>query len=671
MPGRCGGCFLLQPGASAPACGRPPVDRPAAEQALQGASPQPAMKSLLQLEDLSKHYGARTIFGSVTAAFYEEQKIGVIGRNGAGKSTLARLITGEEAPDTGRIIRTRDLRLGYLEQQDPFRRDETILAFLERYTGCEEWRCGEAAARFQIRPEQLATPVGEISGGFQTRVKLAAMLLRDPNFLILDEPTNYLDLSTLLLLENFLRGFKGGYLIISHDREFLLRTCEQTLEVDRGELVLYPGDVEAYMAFKDEQASLAEKGNRVIDVKARQLQEFIDRNRARAATATRAQSKMKELERLTRGRIAVAHAERNARIRIPSVEPRSGRAVRCDGLEIGYPEKSVARDIHFEIERGERIAILGDNGQGKTTLMRTLAGDLAARDGLCEWAKNLRLGYYAQHVYAAIDGAFDVLTFLKKRAERHVSDQSILDMAGGFLFSGSDVEKPVSILSGGERARLCLMGLLLAKTPVLLLDEPTNHLDFETVEALGDALKRFDGSLFFISHDRTFVNEVATGILEVRDGAVKRYPGTYQEYVDRLSGDLGGVESRPWGEPNRAPGSAAPASSPDPSAMAWGGPRERRPAAPSAKKPSDYHARKKRLAQLDRLRKQLHLLESRMESCRLESETITRSFESEPTVGLRERSLRLDELHQALTRDEALWLELQQEMERLEGEGGS
>ncbi|MBI3268007.1 MAG: ABC-F family ATP-binding cassette domain-containing protein [Planctomycetes bacterium] len=497
------------------------------------------MKCLIQLEDVGKHYGARTIFESVNAQFYANQKIGVIGRNGSGKSTLARLITGEEEPDSGRVVRTRDLRLSYLEQHDPYTPEETVLEFLMRYTDQEEWRCGEVAAKFKLEPAQLDTPIGRISGGFQTRVKLAAMLLRHPNFLVLDEPTNYLDLSTLLLLENFLGDFRGGYMIISHDREFLMRTCEQTLDVEGSELTIYPGDVEAYLAYKEEQVLLAEKGNRIIESKAKQLQVFIDRNRARAATATRAQSKIKQLERLNRGKISLAHAQRNVRIRIPLVGSRTGTALLCSDLEIGYPGRKVASDVHFEIQRGERIAILGNNGQGKTTLMRTLAGDLTPRGGSCDWAINLKLGYYAQHVYTGLTGAQDVLTYLQRRADRHVPHQTILDLAGSFLFQGHDVEKPISVLSGGERARLCLMGLLLAKSPVLLLDEPTNHLDFETVEALGEALKEFDGTLFFISHDRTFVNEIATGILEVKDGAVKRYLGTYEEYVDRLSGDLG------------------------------------------------------------------------------------------------------------------------------------
>ncbi len=601
------------------------------------------MKALIHLEDVSKHYGSQIIFESVTAAFYSGQKIGVIGRNGSGKSTLARLITGEEEPDSGRIVRTRDLRLSYLEQQDPFERDETALAFLLRYTDQEEWRCGEVAGRFQLRPEHLDTHMGELSGGYQTRVKLAAMLLREPNFLVMDEPTNYLDLSTLLLLEEFLRDFRGGYMIISHDREFLLRTCDQTLEAERNALTLYPGNVEAYLAFKAEQIVLAEKNNKVIDAKARQLQVFIDKHRVRAGTASQAQNKIKQLERLNRGKIAIAHAERSVRIRIPSVEPRNGTAVRCSDLSIGYPERTVASGIRFDIERGERIAILGDNGQGKTTLMRTLAGDLAPLAGECGWSSTLRLGYYAQHVYAALDGKWQVQDHLRRMADRNVPQQTLLDLAGSFLFQGDDVRKPISVLSGGERARLCLLGILLTRSPVLLLDEPTNHLDFETVEALAEALQAFEGTLFFISHDRTFVSTVATAILDVKNGTVKRYPGTYGEYVEHL---------------NDEPGEAAPAA---PAKPAGASARE-------ADKPSKNAAREVLRLEVVRLRKRVQTVEAEIETAERERADLLAEFEREPTRHVALRNRRLKDLEQTLQKLEATWLDLEQQIETREAE---
>lgn len=599
------------------------------------------MKALIHLENVSKHYGSQVIFESVTAAFYSGQKIGVIGRNGAGKSTLARLITGEEEPDSGRIVHTRDLRLSYLEQEDPFEDDETALAFLLRYTDQEEWRCGEVAGRFHLKPAHLDAPVRSLSGGFQTRVKLAAMLLREPNFLVLDEPTNYLDLSTLLLLEDFLREFRGGYMIISHDREFLLRTCNQTLEAERSELTLYPGDVEAYLAYKEEQIVLAQKNNKIIEAKAKQLQVFIDKHRVRAGTAAQAQSKIKQLDRLNERKIHVAHAEKSVRIRIPSVEARTGTAVRCNEMAIGYPGKKVASGIHFDIERGERIAILGDNGQGKTTLMRTLAGDLKPIEGTCDWSSTLRLGYYAQHVYAAIAGDWQVIQHLRKMADKHVPQQAILDLAGSFLFHGDDTEKQVSVLSGGERARLCLLGILLTRAPVLLLDEPTNHLDFETVEALAEALQAYEGTLFFTSHDRTFVSTVATAILDVKDGVVRRYPGTYDEYVEHL---------------NDEPDESEPAA---PAAPGVEIPRE--PA-----KPTPQQAREQRQAEIQRLRKKVQTVESEIEKADQERAGILAGFEREPNKPMALGNRRLKELEQTKQKAEASWLDLERQIEALE-----
>lgn len=494
----------------------------------------PAMaKVLLQLNDIHKSYGAHVILDGASASFLENQKVGVIGRNGAGKSTLCKIITGHETADSGTISKSQLLRLSYLEQLDPYRLDETVIDFLTRYTGKESWRCGEVAGQFQLKNELLTTAIGELSGGYRTRVKLTSMLLTDPNFLILDEPTNYLDLKTLILLEEFLREYSGAFLIVSHDREFLKKTCEDTLEIENGDTTLYPGPVEEYLIFKEEQKAQIISMNRNIEAKRRQLQLFVDRFRAKATKAAQARSKMKQIEKLKT--IEVGHALSNVHIKIPLVEKRAGVALRCHNLSIGYPEKTVAHKINFEIDQGSRVAVLGDNGQGKTTLLRTLAADLEPKKGAFRWGNHLRVGYYAQHVFSTLHPGQDVYTHLYEKAAPGVTRQEILNLAGSFLFKGDDVKKMIGVLSGGERARVCLAGLLLSKCQVILLDEPTNHLDFETVEALGKSLKSFGGTIFFVSHDRTFVNLVATQIVEVNNGAVIRYPGTYEDYVYHLA----------------------------------------------------------------------------------------------------------------------------------------
>lgn len=607
-----------------------------------GAKTTAFMSILIQIKSVRKSYGDLVILDDASASFSRTDKVGVIGRNGAGKSTLCRIITGEEELDSGDISRSPRLRLSYLEQQNPFRLEETVLEFLQRYTRKEPWQCGKIAGRFELKNELLDARIGDLPGGFQTRVKLAAMLLRAPNFLILDEPTNYLDLKTLLILEHFLRGFNGGYLIISHDREFLKRTCSSTLEVERGGLTLFPGDVEAYLEYKEEQRERALRQNRNIEAKRKHLQEFVDRYRVRAATASRAQSKLKQLDRLET--IEIGHPIQSVRIRLPEVEPKKGTALTCKDLAIGYADREVARGIRFEIERGERVAVLGDNGQGKTTFLRTIAGALERRGGAFDWGHQLEPAYYAQHVYSALNPDQDIQTYLEQKAARGVVRQDILDLAGSFLFQGDDVKKPISVLSGGERARVCLAGVLLGRRPVLLLDEPTNHLDFETVEALAQALREYAGTIFFVSHDRTFVKTVATNIVEVRDGAVTLYPAGYESYVYRAQRE---VEEASGSRQGRSTKSAAHGSGGD----------------------SEHELRKRRRARLTRLRKEIAEAEKRLSSYAEERDAIHRHFLENPLDHSKEKQARLDELSRLVEETESLWLSRQEELEGLEGDG--
>jgi len=589
------------------------------------------LKVLLQLNDIHKSYGARVILEDATASFLENQKIGVIGRNGAGKSTLCKIITGHEEADRGTLIRSTELRLSYLEQHDPFKLDESVIGFLMRYTQKEEWRCGKVAGRFQLKNEILSAPIGSLSGGYRTRVKLASMLLAEPNFLILDEPTNYLDLKTLILLEEFLQDYDGGFLIVSHDREFLKKTCDHTLEVENGSCMLYPGSVEEYLIFKEEQKEQALSYNKNIEAKQKQLQTFVDRFRAKASKASQAKSKMKQIEKLKK--IEVGHPLSNVHIKIPPVEKKNGIAFTCEGLAIGYPEKSVASKINLEIHQGAHVAVLGDNGQGKTTFLRTLAGDLELKAGKFRWGHNLKIGYYAQHVFSALDPETDVYTHLSNLAAPGVTSQEILNLAGSFLFKGDDVKKKTAVLSGGERARLCLAGLLLGKSQVLLFDEPTNHLDFETVEALGRALKSFSGTLFFISHDRTFVNLVASEIIEVNNGAVRRYPGSYEEYVYHLEKTLRtelGQLDNPKTETK----------------------------APTEKPKSDYHLKKEKESEKRKLASRIKKIEEELAAFKKEREAIHQDFMNDSMSWSRERHERYDALTKLIEAHEELWLEL-------------
>jgi ATP-binding cassette subfamily F protein 3 len=402
-----------------------------------------------------------------------------------------------------------------------------------RDSGQPDWKCGEVAARFELKGPYFEGPLHELSGGWQTRVKLASLLLHDPNLLILDEPTNFLDLRTQILLEYFLRDFKAGCLIVSHDRSFLAKTCDQTLELSRGALTMYSGDIESFLANQDERRLHDERVNATIRLKRKQLETFILKNRGQPNTASQARSKAKQLERLQE--VEITGAEAMVRFRFPSVEPRQGTAMRCQNLAIGYPDLTVAENISLEIEHGRRVAVVGDNGQGKTTFLRTIADSLEPKAGGVKWGYHCNIGCYAQHVYTSLPPNWSVQQYLDSETEPGTPRQTLLAVAGSFLFHDAALTKPINVLSGGERARLCLAGILLSNHNILILDEPGNHLDVETVEALADALCQYRGTVMFTSHDRHFMHRVATDVIEVRDGRVTTYEGDYDMYVYRVN----------------------------------------------------------------------------------------------------------------------------------------
>jgi len=515
------------------------------------------MASLLQITKACKSYGDQVLLDGAEATLSDNVKVGFIGRNGAGKSTLLRILLGEEELDSGEVIRHPSLRLGYLRQHDPFLPEETALGFLMRESDQPDWKCGEVAGQFELKGAYLEGPIAKLSGGWQTRVKLAALLLHEPNLLLLDEPTNFLDLRTQILLEHFLQSHRAACLIVSHDRAFLGATCTDTLDLSRGKLTSFPGKVDAYLEYQREQRQHEERSNETILAKRRHLEDFIARNKARAATATLAKSKAKQLERLELTEIA--SDEPTARIRAPRVEPRKGPALRCRDLAIGYPERRIAADVQLEIDHGSRAAVVGDNGQGKTTFLRTLVDSLTPLAGEVRWGHGCQVGVYAQHVYTSLPERQTVLQYLHRQAARGKKDQEILEVAGSFLFRGPHVEKPIAVLSGGERARLCLAALLLSDHNVLILDEPANHLDVDTVEALAEALLEYQGTVIFTSHDRHFTKRVATCIVEVRDSRVTHYSGQYEAYVYKVNKEIEAGERELATSPTKLAAAAKPA----------------------------------------------------------------------------------------------------------------
>ena len=513
------------------------------------------MAVLLQIRDAHKSYGDQVLFDGAEATIVDGVKIGLVGRNGSGKSTLLRILRGEEALESGQVTRHASLRIGYLRQHDPFAPGESALDFLMRDSDQPDWKCGEVAGRFELKGAYLEGPVAALSGGWQTRVKLAALLLHMPNLLLLDEPTNFLDLRTQILLEHFLREFSHACLIASHDRAFLRETCTHTLDLTQGKLTMYAGTIDAFLEHQQERREHDLRVNATVMAKQKELERFISKNRARASTAKQAKSKSRQLERLQTTDIATD--DPTARIRTPRVNPRQGTAVRCEELAIGYraPETedhNVARQINLEIEHGQRTAIVGDNGQGKTTLLRTLVDSLAPLAGTVRWGYGCKIGTYAQHVYTSLPEEQTVLDYLEFMSLPEMTNQQVLAVAGSFLFRDAHVHKKISVLSGGERARLCMAGLLLGDYNVLVLDEPGNHLDVETIEAFAQALLDYRGTVLFTSHDRHFLERITTSVIEVRDGCAKHYAGSYEAYLYSVNQQIDdGERQRNAGKPKK------------------------------------------------------------------------------------------------------------------------
>jgi len=366
------------------------------------------------------------------------------------------------------------------------------------------------------------------------RLKLSAMLLLEPNLFLLDEPTNYLDLGTILLLEDFLKSYKGGFLIISHDREFLKNTCLETMEITPHRCLSFPQPLEAYLAYKEQRAASEHKINEKLNREEKHMQAFVDRFRYKSSKATQAQALIKKIDKLQVHKISIEHNASTVRINIPEIEKKKNRVLAIDNLEIGYANKVLATGFDFDVKSGEKIIVVGDNGQGKSTFLKTLAGEIPPVNGRFSWFTGLKIAYYAQLADNVLNFDEQIGDYLRRVADSNLKTEKVLQMAGDFLFSGDDLKKTIGVLSGGEKSRLILAGLLLGKPDVLILDEPTNHLDFETVEALGLALSEFNGTIIFTSHDRTFANMVASEIIEISDGKVRRHYHDYEDYVAKL-----------------------------------------------------------------------------------------------------------------------------------------
>jgi ATP-binding cassette, subfamily F, member 3 len=496
--------------------------------------------NLLQLNGGAKAFAGHALFEDAVFSVNESEHVGVIGPNGAGKTTLFKILIGQEELDSGQIIRSQSLRLGYLSQHDTWGSEETGNSYLERVSRLPLWQVKSMGRTLQVSEEVFARPIVSLSGGYRMRIKLIGLLGTDPNLMLLDEPTNYLDLETTLLLERFLQEYTGAFLLISHDREFLRRTTDHILEVESGEITKYNGDIDDYFEQKEllrtqltaRAQNQAEKRKSILD--------FVNRFGAKATKAKQAQSKLKNLEKMEI--IEFKPVPIKAVIQIPE-PPHVGKSIlRLDKASFGYNDRTVLRDLSLEIKRGDHIAVVGLNGAGKSTLLKGLAGTLEPLSGHLELGYQVERAIFNQHVAEVLNPAHTVFDSLEEASSPQTTPQEIRNMAGSLLFSSDHIQKRVSVLSGGERSRVALGRILLKKSPCLLLDEPTNHLDFQTVEALTQALKKFSGTLIVVSHDRGFIRRVASKIVEVSKSNVLLYPGTYDEYVWSLQKRLAAGE---------------------------------------------------------------------------------------------------------------------------------
>ena len=540
---------------------------------------------MIQLDGITKGFGGQVLFRDVTWRIADRERIGLVGPNGSGKTTLCRILAGLEEPDTGQVSRPRGVTVGYLPQEVTGSLTGSVLA--EALSGFDEvWaleremedvaraletapsealteRYGELQHRFEalggyrlesqarailsglgFRADEVVRPLTEFSGGWRMRAALARLLLLAPSLLLLDEPTNHLDLASLAWLEDFLTGYDGTVVVVSHDRYFLNRMVTSIADLTPEGLVVYPGDYDDFLVEREARRALLEARARNQAKRIAEVERFIERFRYKATKARQVQSRIKMLDKVER--LELPGARRQVHFAFPE-PPRTGRRVATlTGVHKAYGDTVVYAGVDVAVERGERLALVGDNGAGKSTLLKVLAGVLPFERGERTLGAHVAVHYYAQHQLDALDPSRTVLEELEAVASEatHTRLRTIL---GAFLFSGDSVDKKGAVLSGGEKARLALARMLVRPAALLCLDEPTNHLDLASREVLESALADFPGTIVFISHDRYFINRIATVVVDVARGTLTRYPGSYDDYLDAKARGAVGVTSRASG----------------------------------------------------------------------------------------------------------------------------
>ncbi len=577
---------------------------------------------MLTIADVSKSYGTRELFSEVSLFIARTDRLGLIGPNGAGKSTLFGLILGEEKPDTGTIEWERGADFGYLPQESAPAGDETILHIATSGKKLEptdddydidytlEPRAKKILAGLGFKEGDALKLAKTFSGGWVMRAHLARLLVAEPALLLLDEPTNHLDLEALLWFQEYLTRYPGGLVVISHDRAFLNALCTGMLELRAGSLHYYHGNYDNFLTEKEARKSQQAAAFKTQQREIAHLQVFVDRFGAKASMASRAKSKEKQIERLKEAAVEEPTEElKKMNFKFPQ-PPRSGlKVIELEHVQQAYGDFVVYKDLNFTAERGQGIVLIGPNGAGTSTLLKILAGVIPIQGGTRELGSNVVPGYFAQN---RLDNLNPDATVFENVMELRTNENQLTEhqaraILGAFLFRKDDVHKPVSVLSGGEKTRLALARILVKPPNLLLMDEPTTHLDIQSIDALVHALKSYEGTLIFISHDVHFIKTLAKNVLHVHSGKLTPYAGNYDYYLDKSKSTDARAALTSGLSDSRPKQAAAPAKAAAPAA------------APTAKKATPNEIRK--------FREEVGLLEKKVSELEAKQSEITGALE--------------------------------------------